>query len=70
MTTQAVIVTSNGQVLQALSYRMASSAPPQPSVPASPYPFKGGVYHVQSRLGWIDLNASEVFTVSLSPTAS
>jgi len=70
MAVQATIVTSDGRVLQGMSYRMSPSAPPLPSVPASPYPFNGGTYHIETPLGWVDLNESQVTTITVTPTAT
>jgi hypothetical protein len=66
MPVQTKITTTDGRVLQGISYRMASYSPPLPSVPASPYPFNGGTYHVQTALGWVDINESQVGSVSVS----
>jgi hypothetical protein len=69
MPVQATAITIEGRVIQGLSYRMASYAAPAASVPASPYPFITGTYHVQTALGWVDIPASEVSTITVNPLA-
>jgi hypothetical protein len=63
---QVVMTLTNGQVIQGLNYRMAPYGPFGPSVPASPSPFAGGVYHLQTPLGWVDIVASQVKSMAIT----
>jgi hypothetical protein len=69
MPVQATVITTDGRVIQGVSYRMASYAPPAPAVPASPYPYNGGTYHIQTLFGWVDLLDSQVASITVSPLA-
>jgi hypothetical protein len=66
MTTRVTIQTTDGRIVNALNWRMLPSQPPSgPSVPASPIPLDGGMYHVKTARGWIDLPANQVLSMSL-----
>jgi len=62
MSTQVAIITTSGQLIQAINYRMDPSAPPHPSTPNDPL---GGTYHVQGPNGWIDIPANQVQAIAL-----
>jgi hypothetical protein len=67
---QVKVVMQNGQVITGINWRMSSYGPWNPSVPASPYPFAGGVFHLKSPSGWVDVEASQVRSFSVTPTTS
>jgi hypothetical protein len=69
MATRVTMTLTNGQVIHGTSYRMSANSPPLPSVPASPSPFSGGVYHIQTQRGWRDFVASDVASISVAPGA-
>ena len=67
MSTQAIVTLNTGQVVRAVSYRMSPGRPPAPSVPASPTPYMaGGMYHLETPMGWVDIPASQVQNISVS----
>jgi hypothetical protein len=69
MPVQTVVNTVAGRVIQGISYRMAAyQTPPPASIPASPYPFVGGVYHLETALGWVDIPMSDVHNITLYPS--
>lgn len=69
MPLQAALTTTDGRVIQGVSYRMAAYTTPGPSIPASPYPFLGGMYHLQTPLGWVDIADSDVSSIFVTPIA-
>jgi hypothetical protein len=70
MTVQATVVLKSGAVVQGVNYRLAAYASPyQPGAPASPPPFNGGMYHVQTAMGWIEVPATQIATISTRPVA-
>lgn len=66
MSTQVLLTLNTGQVVSAVNYRMPPTSPPSPSVPASPNPFSGGVYHVQTPMGWVDILATDITNIAVS----
>lgn len=70
MSTQVTVTMANGTTLQAVNHRMSPFSPPVPSVPASPYPFTGGVYHLLTASGWVDLPMSQVARITVAPGAT
>ena len=70
MSVQLTVTLLNGQTLWGINYRMAPYTVPNPSVPASPLPFTGGVFHMQTPLGWVDIVASQVKSISVAPGAN
>lgn len=69
MSTQVVVTLNSGQVVRAVSYRMAPYSTPLPAVPASPNPYAGGVFHLQTSLGWSDFLANNIANISVVPGA-
>lgn len=69
MAAQVKVTLTTGQVIHALSYRMDPAAPAAPSVPNSPNPFLGGVYHLETTNGWLDIPVNQVASISLRPGA-
>jgi hypothetical protein len=63
MSTQVVIVTTSGQLVNGINYRMDPGVPPRPSTPDDP---SGGMYHVQGPNGWIDVPAYQVHGIALT----
>jgi len=67
MATLVTIVTTEGRTIQGLNYRMDPSVAIRPNVPRSP--LSGGIYHVHTRLGWIEIPASQVKSLTVKPGA-
>jgi hypothetical protein len=57
MSAQVTVVLTNGQIITGINYRMDPSLP---AVPAS-----AGMYHIQTKLGWVDIPSSEILSISL-----
>jgi hypothetical protein len=70
MAAQVKVTLISGQVIYALSYRMDPAAPAVPSASASPNPFLGGVYHIDTTRGWVDIPVSQIRSIQVNPGAS
>ena len=70
MSTQVTLTMTNGQVVSAVSYRMSPYSVPTASTPASPIPFDGGQYHVQTPYGWVDIAAGDVHAITVTGGAN